>query len=66
MLSPYTVDTTIAGNVISYHKYFRLNPYVTVPYDIFNIPCCIHDIQVAEWGNIYIDLKKLFNKCGVC
>ncbi len=31
----------------------------------FNIPGCIHESQVAEWGNIYAKLETMFDKYGV-
>ncbi len=32
----------------------------------FNVPGCIQESQVAEWGNIYAKLEKIFDKYGVC
>ncbi len=37
----------------------------TIPMTYFNIPGCIHDSQVAEWGNIYNKLEAIFDKYGV-
>ncbi len=37
----------------------------TIPMVYFNIPGCIHESQVAEWGNIYAKLETMFDKYGV-
>jgi hypothetical protein len=33
-------------------------PDGTIPAAFYNVPGCVHDSQVAEWGNIYTKLEK--------
>ncbi len=44
---------------------FVFTPDGTIPMAYFNIPGCIHDSQVAEWGNIYTKLETMFDRYGV-
>ena len=45
-------------------------PDGTIPIACYNVPGCIHDSTIAEWGNVYKKLENVFNspvhgKCTV-
>ncbi len=51
------------------HDHFITNVLVfpqdgTIHMSYFNVPGCIHDSQVAEWGNIYTKLETIFDTHG--
>ena len=42
----------------------------TIPIACYNVPGCIHDSTIADWGNIYKKLEGIYNaelqgKCTV-
>ena len=39
-------------------------PDGTIAICCMNVPGCIHDSTVAEWGNIYSKLSRVFNRTG--
>lgn len=41
------------------------SPDGTIPAAFFNVPGCIHDSQVAWWGNIYEKLKTVHEETGL-
>ena len=45
-------------------------PDGTIPIACYNVPGCIHDSTIAEWGNVYKKLENVYNspvqgKCTV-
>ncbi len=44
---------------------FVFAPDGTIPISFFNVPGCVHDSQVAEWGCIYQKLEELWEKYKV-
>ncbi len=40
---------------------FVFTPDGTIPMAYFNVPGCIHESQVAEWGDIYAKLEAMFD-----
>jgi hypothetical protein len=44
---------------------FCFCPDGTVPIACFNVPGCVHDSQVAWWGNIYDKLEIVWNSDGL-
>ena len=39
----------------------------TIPITCFNVPGCQHDSTIAEWGNVYKKLEKIYNRTnGTC
>ena len=43
---------------------FCFCPDGTIPIAYFNVPGSVHDSQVAEWGDIYDKLKKVYTQHG--
>ena len=39
-------------------------PDGTIPICCFNVPGCVHDSLIAEWGSIYSKLERVYNVCG--
>lgn len=51
------------------HDHYVSNVFVfapdgTIPICCYNVPGSIHDSKIAEWGNIYKKLEKIYNKYG--
>lgn len=40
-------------------------PDGTIPAAFFNVPGCTHDSTVADWGNLYSKLERVFNETGL-
>ena len=56
----WTHDTYVS-NVICFC------PDGTIPITCFNVPGCQHDSTIAEWGNVYKKLEKVYRKTnGKC
>ncbi len=46
---------------------FVFVPDGTIPIAFFNVPGCVHDSQVADWGGIYDKLESVYkSNGGVC
>ena len=46
---------------------FVFVPDGTIPIAFFNVPGCVHDSQVADWGGIYDKLESVYKlNGGVC
>jgi len=43
---------------------FVFCPDGTIPICCYNVPGSVHDSSVAEWGNIYRRLERVYNLCG--
>ena len=43
---------------------FCFAPDGTIPIAFFNIPGSVHDSQIAEWGNVYVKLERVFEETG--
>jgi hypothetical protein len=39
-------------------------PDGTIPICCYNVPGCIHDSKIADWGNIYLKLESVYNRNG--
>ena len=39
-------------------------PHGTIPIAFFNLPSCVHDIQVAEFGKMYDKLEDVYRTMG--
>jgi hypothetical protein len=40
------------------------SPDGTIPICYYNVPGCIHDSKIADWGNIYSKLEGAYNRNG--
>ena len=40
-------------------------PDGTIPECFYNVPGCIHDSTVADWGNIYTKLTGIYEETGL-
>ncbi len=40
-------------------------PDGTIPACFFNVSGCMHDSAVADWGNIYSKLEKIYEETGL-
>ena len=66
--SPWTVIQNMFYNGWTHDHYVGnvivFCPDGTIPIACTNVPGCVHDSMIAEWGNIYDKLGEVFNSCG--
>lgn len=43
---------------------FVFCPDGTIPICCYNVPGCVHDSKIAEWGNIYTKLESVYERTG--
>ena len=43
---------------------FCFAPNGTIPIAFFNIPGCVHDSQIADWGRVYEKLARVYDVTG--
>ena len=43
---------------------FVFCPNGTIPICCYNVPGTVHDSKVAEWGNIYLKLERVYDSVG--
>ena len=39
-------------------------PDGTIPFCCYNVPGCVHDSLIAEWGSVYSKLGRVYDLCG--